>query len=125
MCSVMNRFRWILEVIKRSDNISGFVILPKHWIVERTLDWLNWNLLAESQPPALCHEREWPHCTVTFLASEPWTSSLYSITRLLLKSAIANLAPLTVLYWVDYGLGEGKRFSARQTADRARWDYGQ
>jgi transposase len=40
---VMNRFCWVLEVIKRSDELSGFVVLPKRWIVERTFGWLNWN----------------------------------------------------------------------------------
>jgi transposase len=43
MQKVMNRFRWILEVIKRSDNLAGFVVVPKRWIVERTFGWLNWN----------------------------------------------------------------------------------
>ncbi|MFI5671045.1 hypothetical protein [Streptomyces sp. NPDC051704] len=25
----------VLAIVKRSDEISGFVVLPKHWIVER------------------------------------------------------------------------------------------
>jgi transposase len=29
------------EIIKRSDQIKGFVVLPKRWIVERTIAWLN------------------------------------------------------------------------------------
>jgi putative transposase len=29
------------EIIKRSDQVKGFVILPKRWIVERTIAWLN------------------------------------------------------------------------------------
>ena len=40
---VMERFRWILEVVKRSDDTRGFVVIPKRWIVERTFAWLNWN----------------------------------------------------------------------------------
>jgi transposase len=39
----MHRFRWILEVIKRSDDCSGFVVIPKRWIVERTFGWMSWN----------------------------------------------------------------------------------
>jgi putative transposase len=31
---------WVLEIVKRSDDMSGFVVLPKRWIVERTLGWL-------------------------------------------------------------------------------------
>lgn len=30
-----------LEVVKRSDQARGFVVLPKRWIVERTFGWLN------------------------------------------------------------------------------------
>lgn len=30
---------WILEIVKRSDNLGGFVVLPKRWIVERTFAW--------------------------------------------------------------------------------------
>jgi putative transposase len=29
------------EIVKRSDQISAFVALPKRWIVERTIAWLN------------------------------------------------------------------------------------
>jgi len=33
-------FRKTLEIVKRSDDIKGFVVLPKRWIVERTFGWL-------------------------------------------------------------------------------------
>lgn len=29
------------EIVKRSDRAKGFVVLPKRWIVERTIAWLN------------------------------------------------------------------------------------
>ena len=29
-----------LEIVKRSDDIKGFKVLPKRWIVERTFGWL-------------------------------------------------------------------------------------
>ena len=29
------------QIVKRSDRQHGFVVLPKRWIVERTLAWLN------------------------------------------------------------------------------------
>ena len=32
---------WILEIVKRPDEAQGFVVLPKRWIVERTLAWLS------------------------------------------------------------------------------------
>jgi len=33
---------WSLEIIKRCDKLTGFHVLPKRWIVERTFGWLNW-----------------------------------------------------------------------------------
>jgi len=32
--------RWTLEIIKRSDAATGFEVLPRRWVVERTLAWL-------------------------------------------------------------------------------------
>ncbi len=29
-----------IEIVKRSDDRKGFVVLPKRWIVERTFGWL-------------------------------------------------------------------------------------
>ena len=34
---------WTVEIIKRSDTAKGFVLLPRRWVVERTLAWLNRN----------------------------------------------------------------------------------
>ncbi|CAH2602591.1 transposase [Rhodovastum atsumiense] len=34
---------WTLEIIKRSDAAKGFVLLPRRWVVERTIAWLNRN----------------------------------------------------------------------------------
>ena len=31
--------RWVLEIVKRSDDMAGFMVLPKRWIVERTFAW--------------------------------------------------------------------------------------
>jgi transposase len=30
-----------IEIVTRSDQVKGFVVLPKRWIVERTIAWLN------------------------------------------------------------------------------------
>ena len=30
-----------VEIVKRSDTATGFVVLPKRWVVERTFAWLN------------------------------------------------------------------------------------
>lgn len=29
-----------LEIVKRSDKVAGFTVLPRRWIVERTFGWL-------------------------------------------------------------------------------------
>jgi transposase len=40
--SALNKIgSWTLEIIKRSDNVEGFEILPRRWVVERTFAWLN------------------------------------------------------------------------------------
>lgn len=35
-------FGYEVEVVKR-DELHRFLVLPKRWIVERTLAWLNWS----------------------------------------------------------------------------------
>ena len=32
---------WTFEIIKRSDTVKGFEVLPRRWVVERTFAWLN------------------------------------------------------------------------------------
>ena len=29
-----------LEIVKRSDDMKGFVVLPRRWVVERSFGWL-------------------------------------------------------------------------------------
>lgn len=31
---------WMLQIVKRSDSLKGFVLLPRRWVVERTFGWL-------------------------------------------------------------------------------------
>jgi transposase len=33
--------RWILEIVKRNDDVKGFKLLPRRWVVERTFSWLS------------------------------------------------------------------------------------
>lgn len=46
---------WTLEIVKRTDDMVGFEVLPRRWIVERTFGWLNrWRRLSkdyEQLPP--------------------------------------------------------------------------
>jgi transposase len=34
---------WTLEIVRRSDTAKGFERLPRRWVVERTIAWLNRN----------------------------------------------------------------------------------
>jgi putative transposase len=39
---------WVLEIVKRTDDMKGFVLLPHRWVVERTFGWLNrWRRLSK------------------------------------------------------------------------------
>ena len=37
---VRQRFGWTLQIVKRSDDVKGFHVLPHRWVVERTFGWL-------------------------------------------------------------------------------------
>ena len=37
---VKEKCLWLLEIVKRSDDMKGFVLLPRRWVVERTFTWL-------------------------------------------------------------------------------------
>jgi transposase len=41
--ALIGQGEWTLEIIKRSDTAKGFELLPRRWVVERTLAWLNRN----------------------------------------------------------------------------------
>ena len=32
-----------MEIVKRSDDVKGFVVLPRRWVVESTFSWLGRN----------------------------------------------------------------------------------
>jgi putative transposase len=38
---VLGLCQWVLEVVKRTDDVKGFKLLPKRWVVERTFSWLS------------------------------------------------------------------------------------
>jgi transposase len=32
-----------MEIVKRSDDMKGFVVLPRRWVIERTFSWFGRN----------------------------------------------------------------------------------
>ncbi|MER5503286.1 IS5 family transposase [Streptomyces sp. NPDC002466] len=34
------RLALTVEIVKRSDDMTGFIVLPRRWVVERTLSWI-------------------------------------------------------------------------------------
>jgi putative transposase len=55
---VKERFEWILEIVLRPDNLKGFVLLPKCWIVERTNAWLGHSCRLNRQHEVLHQTHE-------------------------------------------------------------------
>ena len=52
--------KWTIEIVKRSDVAKGFVLLPRRWVVERTLAWLNRNRrLAKDFEATLASAQAW------------------------------------------------------------------
>lgn len=38
---VQRMCHWVLSIVKRADDMKGFQVLPRRWVVERTFGWLN------------------------------------------------------------------------------------
>lgn len=47
-----------LEIIKRNDNVKGFKLLPKRWVVERTLGWIGRNRRLSKDYERYCKTEE-------------------------------------------------------------------
>ena len=52
--------RWTIDIVKRSDAAKGFELLPRRWVVERTLAWLNRNRrLAKDFETSIASAEAW------------------------------------------------------------------
>jgi transposase len=52
--------RWTLAIVKRSDTASGFELLPRRWVVERSFAWLGRNRrLAKDFEASLASAHAW------------------------------------------------------------------
>ncbi len=41
LCEAMAGAAWTIEVVKRPADQKGFKVLPRRWVVERTIAWIN------------------------------------------------------------------------------------
>ena len=56
--------KWTIENIKPSDTAKGFEVLPRRWVVERTLAWLNRNRrLAKDFEQSIASPTAWLFAT--------------------------------------------------------------
>ena len=51
---------WTIEIVKRAADATGFKLLPRRWVVERTLAWLNRNRrLAKDFEASIANAKTW------------------------------------------------------------------
>ncbi len=56
--STKRDFGWDLEIVKRSEDVSGFRVLPHRWVVERTFGWLGrYRLFCREHEATLSNSR--------------------------------------------------------------------
>jgi transposase len=60
----MDKGRWTLKIIRRSDKAQGFEGLPRRWVLERTFAWL-----GRCRRPALDREKTIASATAFLLVA--------------------------------------------------------
>lgn len=66
--STQQEFGWDLEIVKRSDDVQGFKVLPHRWIVERTFGWLGrYRLLCREHEATIASSRADIHLCLTHI----------------------------------------------------------
>ena len=59
---------WLIEVVKRAKHSHGFEVLPRRWVVERTLGWLGRNRRLSKDYEGLTESSEaWIHLAMIHL----------------------------------------------------------
>lgn len=65
---VQDNFQWDLEVVERDPLLTGFQVLPKRWVVERTFAWLGRNRrLSKDYEFCPTHSEAWVYAAMSFL----------------------------------------------------------
>ena len=58
--ALANLGRWTLAIVKRAAHAQGFHVLPRRWVVERTIAWLNRNRrLAKDFETTIASAESW------------------------------------------------------------------
>jgi len=58
--ALARRGQWRIEIVKRSNQSTGFHVLPRRWVVERTFAWLNRNRrLAKDFEATVASSQTW------------------------------------------------------------------
>ena len=61
-------FGWDLEIVKRSDDVKGFKVLPHRWVVERTFGWLGrYRLFCREHEATIASSRTDIHLAMTHI----------------------------------------------------------
>jgi putative transposase len=59
---------WLIEVVKRAMHSQSFEVLPRRWVVERTLAWLGRNRRLSKDYEELTESSEaWVHIAMIHL----------------------------------------------------------
>lgn len=67
-----------IEVVRRTDDIRGFLVLPRRWVVERTLGWLErFRLLNREYERAVTSSSADVYCAMSMILTQ-WITSAYS-----------------------------------------------
>lgn len=69
-------FRFVLEVVLRSEDQKGFAVLPRRWVVERTFAWFDNNRRMSKDYERLCQTSE--------------TFAYIAMTRLMLNRLVSD-----------------------------------
>ena len=59
---------WLIQVVKHAKNLHSFEVLPRRWVVERTLGWLGRNRRLSKDYEELTESSEaWVHIAMIHL----------------------------------------------------------
>ena len=71
--------KWTIEVVKRAADAAGFVLLPRRWVVERTLAWLNRNRrLAKDFEATIASAKAWVYIASVQLLARRLASTAHN-----------------------------------------------